>query len=402
MRYPLADSTWDERETQAIADVVASGRFTMGPKAREFEARFAERFECRHAIMVNSGSSANLLAIAALRYRSRDSLQPGDEVIVPAVSWSTTYCPLHQYGLKLRFVDIDPDTLNLDPDAVETAITPDTRAVFAVNLLGAPNDFARLAEICERRGVILIEDNCESMGALYDGRHAGTFGVCGTFSMFFSHHMCTMEGGVVTTDDTEIAQIVTSLRAHGWTRELPPENLVWNKEGDAFRDMFRFVLPGYNLRPLEMSAAVGLCQLEKLDSMLRGRRANAERFVDLFGDQDFVRIQKPVGTSSWFGFALILDGPLAGRRSEVVEMLADSGVESRPIVAGDFTKNPVIRFFDYEIAGPLPNTSNVDANGFFIGNHHYDISEELGLVKEILADLAAERSVPSGVERMAA
>ena len=391
MRYPLASPTWDDLEIEAVNSVARSGRYTMGPNVKEFQERFAAYIGARYAVMVNSGSSANLLAVAALRYRSSKPLKLGDEVIVPAVSWGTTYFPLHQYGLKLRFVDVDIDTLNMDLDAAEGAITPRTRAIFAVNLLGAPNDFNRLRDLCARHDLILMEDNCESMGATYEGKHAGTFGVCGTFSTFFSHHICTMEGGVVVTDDEEMCQIVTSLRAHGWTRELPDDNHVCSKESDPFREMYRFVLPGYNVRPLEISAAVGLRQLDKLDGLLSARRKNARRFVELFGDLDYVRIQKPLGDSSWFGFALILHGPLLGQRDRVVQCLTEAGVECRPIVAGDFTKNPVIQYFDYEIHGELKNAERVDKDGFFVGNHHYDISEELYGLKELLDGCAYGR-----------
>ena len=259
MRYPLASSTWNHREIEAIGSVLGSGRYTMGSRVKEFEEQFADHFGARHAVMVNSGSSANLLAVAAMRYRN-DALQPGQEVIVPSVSWGTTYYPLHQYGLRLNFVDVDLDTLNMDLDAVEEAITSGTRAIFAVNLLGAPNDFNRLREICAKWDLILLEDNCESMGATYDGKYAGTFGICGTFSTFFSHHICTMEGGVILTDDEEVFQIITSLRAHGWTRELPADSFVHKKSDDPFYETFRFVLPGYNVRPLEISAAAGLAQ----------------------------------------------------------------------------------------------------------------------------------------------
>ncbi|MCE5324019.1 DegT/DnrJ/EryC1/StrS family aminotransferase [bacterium] len=388
MRYPLASSTWDESEKRAIEDVIQSGRFTMGSKVKQFEQQFAGYFGTRHAVMVNSGSSANLLAIAAMRYRSQNPLLPGDEVIVPAVSWSTTYAPLHQYGLKLHFVDVDLDSLNLDLNAVQEAISDRTRAVFAPNLLGAPNNFPRLQELCDKHGLILIEDNCESMGAKLDGRYTGTFGVCGTFSTFFSHHICTMEGGMVVTDDEEICQLVTSLRAHGWTRDLPSDNQICTKSGCDFHDSFRFILPGYNVRPLEISAAVGIHQLSKLDGFLAVRRRNARHFVDLFGNLDCVRVQKTIGESSWFGFSLILDGPLAGQRESVIKKLASLDVECRPIVAGNFTKNPVIRFFDYKTHGDLPNAGRVDADGLFIGNHHFDIADELSAVKEVLVRCA--------------
>jgi len=387
LSYPLASSTWDDSEIEAVNSVMKSGRYTMGPVVQEFEREFARYFGARHAVMVNSGSSANLLAVAAMRYK-RSPLQPGDEIIVPAVSWGTTYYPVHQYGFKLRFVDIDLDTLNMDLNVVENAITPRTRAIFAVNILGAPNQFKRLREICDSRNLILLEDNCESMGAVYGGKYTGTFGVCGTFSTFFSHHLCTMEGGVVVTDDEELHQIITSLRAHGWTRELPSDNLVHSKSDDPFHEMYHFVLPGYNVRPLEVSAAIGLKQLEKLDGLLAARRENARGFVDLFGDVEYARIQRPVGESSWFGFSMILEGPLAGRRDQVVKRLTGAGVECRPIVAGDFTKNPVIRYFDYEIHGDLANAARVDSDGLFVGNHHYDISGELSGLKNVLDDCA--------------
>lgn len=383
MRYPLASSTWDHCETEAMIEVMANGRFTMGEQVKEFERKFADYFGSRYAVMVNSGSSANLLAVAAMRYRSVNPLMPGDEVIVPAVSWSTTYYPLHQYGLKLMFVDIDQDSLCLNLNSVRNAITPRTRAIFAVNLLGSTNDYDGLKELCREYNLILLEDNCESMGAKYGDKFAGTFGECGTFSMFFSHHISTMEGGMVLTDDPELCQIATSLRAHGWTRELPAANHILDKSGSPFDDMYRFVLPGYNVRPLELSAAIGLRQLDKLGNLISVRRRNAEEFLRLFDGLDFVSIQKPVGNSSWFGFALILQGRLEGERDRVLRMLTDAGVECRPIVAGNFTRNPVIRYFNYEICDKLINSDKIDRDGFFIGNHHFDIAEELRAARKL-------------------
>ena len=226
LKYPLATATWDQAEYDAIQRVVASGMFTMGQHVRNFEEKFANFIGSRHAVMVNSGSSANLLMVAALFYTKVNTLRPGDEVIVPAVSWSTTYYPLHQYGLKLRFVDIDLNTLNYDLDKLEPAISDRTRLIMVVNLLGNPNDFNRINSMIAGRNIRLLEDNCESMGAEFDGRKAGTFGVMGSFSSFFSHHISTMEGGLVVTDDEEIYHILLSLRAHGWTRNLPKLNHV--------------------------------------------------------------------------------------------------------------------------------------------------------------------------------
>lgn len=385
--YPLATSTWDEGEYAALQRVIESGRFTMGPLVRRFESEFAAWVGSKYAVMVNSGSSANLLAVAAAVLDPEIDLNRGDEVIVPAVSWATTYYPLSQYGLTLRFVDIDLDTLNLDLDQVEAAIGPRTKAIFAVNLLGNPNDFARLQAIAERNGLVLLEDNCESLGARDDGRAAGTVGIMGTFSAFFSHHISTMEGGLVVTDDERLYQILISLRAHGWTRELPEKNFVHDKTGDAFDDLFRFVLPGYNVRPLEMSGALGIEQLKKVPALVEGRRENAAYFTERFSGLETVRIQKETGESSWFGFSMVLEGALAGRRAEVVAALKEAGIESRPIVAGNFAKNPVLEYLDAVVPDALPNADKVDVDGLFVGNHHYPVHEGIDAIHRVIAAL---------------
>ncbi|WP_312365706.1 DegT/DnrJ/EryC1/StrS family aminotransferase [Ensifer sp.] len=384
MPYPLANSTWDEEEYEALQTVIKSGMFTMGEKVSQFERAFADYVGSKYCVMVNSGSSANLLMVAALRYRSASPLLPGAEVIVPAVSWSTTYYPLHQYGLKLRFVDIDAETLNFDLDQLSQAITPDTRAIMAVNLLGNPNDFGRIKAIIGDRDIALIEDNCESMGALYEGRQAGTFGLMGSFSSFFSHHISTMEGGLVVTDDEELFHVMLSLRAHGWTRNLPKVNRVTTeKSDDPFTESFRFVLPGYNLRPLEMSGALGLTQLRKLPKIVGERRKNAEKFLELMRDYPFLRVQREIGQSSWFGFSLIVEPDSGVTRENMLHLLTEAQVDVRPIVAGNFAKNEVLKWFDYSVAGDLSNADTADKHGFFIGNHHYPLEQEFELLRSV-------------------
>ncbi|NRP23187.1 GDP-4-keto-6-deoxy-D-mannose-3-dehydratase / pyridoxamine-phosphate transaminase [Ensifer adhaerens] len=384
MPYPLANSTWDEEEYEALQTVIKSGMFTMGEKVSQFERAFADHVGSKYCVMVNSGSSANLLMIAALRYRSASPLLPGAEVIVPAVSWSTTYYPLHQYGLKLRFVDIDAQTLNFDLEQLSQAITPDTKAIMAVNLLGNPNDFARIKAIIGDRDIALIEDNCESMGALYEGKQAGTFGLMGSFSSFFSHHISTMEGGLVVTDDEELFHVMLSLRAHGWTRNLPKVNRVTtDKSDDPFTESFRFVLPGYNLRPLEMSGALGLTQLRKLPKIVEERRKNAEKFLELMRDYPFLRVQREIGQSSWFGFSLIVEPDSGVTRENMLHLLTEAQVDVRPIVAGNFAKNEVLKWFDYSVAGDLSNADTADKHGFFIGNHHYPLEQEFELLRSV-------------------
>lgn len=385
-KYPLATATWDESEYQALQDVISSGMFTMGPKVAQFEKDFANYIGSKYAVMVNSGSSANLLMIAALFYtkNTRIKLSPGDEVIVPAVSWSTTYYPLYQYGLKIKFVDIDLNTLNYDLEQLSQAIGPNTRAIVAVNLLGNPNDFSKLKTIIGDRDIVLIEDNCESLGAEFEGKKAGTFGVMGTFSTFFSHHISTMEGGLIVTNDEELYHILLSLRAHGWTRNLPKENHVCGTKGDdPFEESFRFVLPGYNVRPLEMSGALGIEQVKKLPHLIAERRKNGALLQKALVNHSDLLIQSEIGHSSWFGFSLIIKPGSVWTRKDLVKRLTELGFECRPIVTGNFAKNEVVKYFDSEVHGQLKNAELIDQNGLFIGNHHYSIADAIEVLKNI-------------------
>lgn len=360
--------------------VITSGSFTMGAEVATFEHDFAAYVGSRHCVMVNSGSSANLLMVAALFYTRNDAfrLQRGDEVIVPAVSWSTTYYPLYQYGLKIKFVDIDLHTLNYDLAQLEKAISGRTRAIMAVNLLGNPNDFAAIKALIGNREIVLIEDNCESMGAKFGEKFAGTFGVMGSFSTFFSHHISTMEGGLIVTDDEEIYQILLSLRAHGWTRNLPKHNLVCGeKSDDPLEESFRFVLPGYNVRPLEIEGALGIEQVKRLPSLVRERRRNGRKLQDGLSGHPQILIQQEIGQSSWFGFSLVIRPDSDWTRGYLAECLVELGFECRPIVAGNFAKNEVVRYFDSEIHGELNNADYIDGKGLFVGNHHYPIDDAI-------------------------
>ena len=385
--YPLATSTWDHLELEAIQSVIDKDIYSMSDSVSQFEKDFCNFIDRKYCVMVSSGSSANLIATAALFYTKNPMLKKGDEVIVPAVSWSTTYFPLQQYGLKLKFVDIDMGTLNYDLDALESAITAKTKMIMVVNLLGNPNDFDFINRLIKDKDIIVFEDNCESMGAEYKGKQAGTFGTVGTFSTFFSHHMATMEGGFVSTDDEEIYHVLLSLRAHGWTRNLPQENHVCKKGIDWFEESFRFVLPGYNVRPVEMSGAIGIEQLRKLPLFLRQRRANAEIFVELFKDhKDFI-IQENTDNSSWFGFSLIIRPESALQRKDVIDKLSDNNIECRPIVTGNFTRNDVMKYFEYEVHGTLNNADYLHDNGFFVGNGHSLLDSNIKYLFNVLNEL---------------
>ncbi len=386
--YPLASSTWDSAEYKAIQNVIDSNMFTMGKYVSQYEKNFANFFGVKHAVMVSSGSSANLLMIAALFFCKNPKLRlkRGDEVIVPAVSWSTTYFPLQQYGLKVKFVDIDRNTLNIDLDKLKSAISDKTKAILSVNLLGNPNDYDKMEKIIGERDIFIIEDNCESMGATLNGRQAGTFGVMGSYSSFFSHHIATMEGGCIVTDDRELYHILLCIRAHGWTRNLPKFNdVTGEKSDDFFEESFKFVLPGYNARPLEMSGALGIEQLKKLSGFIDARRENAKLFKEYFASHPYLLTQREVGESSWFGFSLVLNEDAPYDRSHLVKVLVDNDIECRPIVTGNFLKNEsVLSYFDYEVSGDLLNAEYVDRNGIFVGNHQVPLNRELELLSSIL------------------
>ncbi len=384
MFYDLAASSWDEEELDAIRQVIASGRFTMGENVREFEAAFAKYFGSRYAVMVNSGSSANLVATAAFFFKHEQPLQRGDEAIVPALSWSTTYHPLQQYGLKLRFVDIELDTLNIDVSQLERALTPRTRIIVAVSILGNPCALDVLRKFADEHNLYLLEDNCESMGATLAGRQAGTFGDIGTFSFFFSHHISTIEGGMAVTDDEELCHLMKALRAHGWTRDLPPDSPIFDKRSGDFFEAYRFVLPGYNVRPTEINAAIGLRQLAKLDGFVEKRRQNLALFNSLFaGDERFI-IQRENGKSSSFCFPIILNPAFNLNRERVLNALKDADIGHRIITGGNFLRHDVIRYYDYQCVGEIVNANIAHDHGFFTGNHPFDLGEQIHRLRDVL------------------
>lgn len=384
MKYPLACDTWDNQELEAIQSVIKSGRYTMGPHVKKFEKEFAEYFGCTDAVMVNSGSSANLLMLAVLKHK----YGLDGNIIVPAVSWSTTFFPLQQYGFKLNFVDIDRETLNIDPEKVEAAINKDTVAIFAVNLLGNSCNYEELNDIAEKHNLLLIEDNCESLGATTDtGIPTGTCGHMGSFSFFFSHHLQTMEGGMIACQQGDDADYLRSLRAHGWCRDLPDNNKIYKKTGDNFKDSFTFVTPGYSVRPLEMSGAIGSVQLKKWPKMKEKRIKNAQAFRYKFEEVPGVQLQKEVGESSWFGFSIVLIDHLEGKRDKVVKAFTENGIECRPIVAGNFMRNPVIEYMQYYKNGNYTNSNYIHDNGLFIGNDIRDLRDNLEVVYDIIKEI---------------
>jgi CDP-6-deoxy-D-xylo-4-hexulose-3-dehydrase len=388
MFYDLAASTWGAEEIEAIQRVIASDRFTIGPNVAAFEQAFAAYHGCKYAVMVNSGSSANLIAVAALFYKKDRPLQRGDEVIVPAISWATTYHPLQQYGLKLKIVDVELDTINLDTAQLGAAIGPRTRAIVGVSILGNPAALDVMRRFADQRGLYFLEDNCESLDAELGDRKAGTFGHIGTFSTFFSHHISTMEGGVAVTEDRELYELMKSMRSHGWVRDLPDDSVIFDKRSDDFYEAYRFILPGYNVRPLELSGAIGVEQLKKLPAMTAARRKNWALFQKLFGRDNRFIIQRDNGRSSAFSFTIVLNPDAGLSRPKIMQALKSADIGYRIITGGCITRHDVIKHYDYECVDGLPNANIVHDSGFFVGNHPFDLKPQITRLREVL-DAAA-------------
>lgn len=377
MKYRLASDTWNAAEYRAALEVLASGHFTMGDKVQEFEKAYASWQGSKFAVYCNSGSSANLLALSALYYDPRhlNSLHK-KKVVVPAVSWSTTYMPIVQLGFELEFIDVEATTFNLNPEHLKALDPSEIFAVFAVNLLGVPCNYDEIKAWCLKHQIYLLEDNCESMGASVGGRKTGTFGAIGTQSTFYSHHMATMEGGICTTDDELTYEILKSLRAHGWTRNVENHELFYShftKPESALQEKFHFVLPGYNFRPTEMQAAIGKEQTKKLDEFIGNRIRNYSYFAQKLQEVEFLSMQSTYGEPSWFGFGLLVDDLV--NRDDFAQFLVENGVETRPIVSGNMLRQPVFGRTDqakhYRVAERIHN------KGLMVGNHQQPIHEEI-------------------------
>jgi CDP-6-deoxy-D-xylo-4-hexulose-3-dehydrase len=370
--FPLVKPSFDFEEIKEALESLLSTKVTMGEKVRNFEASFAKYIGVRNAIMVNSGSSANLLAMAILSNSSIENpLGTNDKVIVPALTWSTSVYPIADVGALPIFADSKLATLNLDPDSIRKAITPDVRAIMAVHLIGNPCDMKELNEICDEHGLYLIEDCCEAHGAEFNNKKVGSFGDLGTYSFFFSHHISTIEGGMVVTDNDEYAELARVLRAHGWTRDLMNRKTVESKFTD--RDpRFLFINRGYNFRPTEIQGAFGIHQIKKLDNFVRLRRKHASILLDAIADSKLdihVQHEQKGGKHSWFGFPIILKEGHWDRRRKVIEKLENQGVETRVVMGGNMEVQPARQTYAAMTPVPLNVANHVDRAGLLVGVH---------------------------------
>jgi len=382
--YPLAMATYGPEEVLAALSSLCSFRTTMWERTAEFERAFGEQFG-GEAVMVNSGSSADLIVAFGLHELSGGPLKSGDEVLAPAVTWPTQLWSLLMAGFNVRMVDVDPNTLNVNLDDLENRITPQTRAISLVHLMGNPVDMDRVLDICERYDLLLIEDCCESLGATWKGRHVGTFGEAGTYSFFFSHHMVTMEGGMILTRDPELAERYRLLRAHGWSRNLrrPPATQ------DGLDPRYTFLSWGFNVRPTELQAGFGLVQLERFPVFQKHRRENARLFIELMAPyQERLRVMDVPngGECSWFALPMIVQENAGFTRDELANYLESEGVETRPVVAGNLAAHPASHGFPNLTFGDLPGAELIHERGLYLGLHPVDATEQISRLCNTIGD----------------
>jgi CDP-6-deoxy-D-xylo-4-hexulose-3-dehydrase len=369
-------------ELRAVADAALDGWLTEGRHAVDFRARLAEITERPHVALVGSGSQANLLAVAASRSHLHERpLQPGDEVITPAVGFPTTVTPLYQHGLRPVYVDLEPDTYNPSLEAFADAIGPRTRGILAAHCLGNPFDGPGLEALCREHELVLIEDCCDALGSRIGGRQAGTFGAAATYSFYPAHHMTTGEGGAVGTTDATWARAVGSLREWGRDCWCPPgfDDVCGRRFDGSFGRLpagydhkYVFSHVGYNFKVTDLQAALGVAQTHRLESFGARRRANFDRLhAALQGLEEQVVLPRalPGAEPNWFGYPLTLrEGGAAARRSLQLHLL-ERRIDSRLLLAGNMTLQPGFEGLDHRADQDLSVAGRITESALWVGCH---------------------------------
>lgn len=383
MEVRLHECTYGKEEIAAATEVLRSTHVTCGEKVQEFESHFG-----LNAVMVNSGSSANLLAVAALCNPVVDEqsrLLPGDRVIVSALSWATTVWPLVQHGLVPKIVDIDSHTLNIDlEEAAFASLESDVRAIMPVHVYGNPYQEDKLGEL----GLTTIADCCEALGAEYLDKIVGARSDFATFSFYYSHHITTLEGGMVVCADDSVADLVRTLRSHGWARDFRDDYPHREKYPDI-DPRFLFVNAGYNVRPTELNAAIGLIQVPKLAGFVDKRRKAAAMYLETLKPYShFLGTQKetPGGRSSWHGFPIVVSENAPFKARALRDHFEARGIETRAIICGNIARQPGMQLFPYEVVGDLKHADHVMRSGFSIGCHQRIGEAEVAHVAQVLED----------------
>jgi len=390
-KIPLNVPSFGWEEVNEALESMLTTNVTMGKKVHFFEKFFAEYIGVNYAVMLNSGSSANLIALSLLsnpRFSNQTNLS--GEIITPAVTWSTTVSPIIMTNNVPVIVDVNLDTYNIDTKKMKNAINRKTKAIMPVHLLGNPCDIETIVEIANDNDLFVIEDTCESYGAEFKGKKVGSFGDLATVSFFFSHHITTIEGGMLLTNNEEYSELAKSLRAHGWIRELTYKNALIKKYKDI-DEKYIFYNIGYNLRPTEIQGAFGIHQIKKLDKFIEIRRRNAKYWSKKFQKySEFLILphEKPRNKHVWFGYPLTIRQSAPFNKKDLINFLTKKKIETRPIMSGDITQQPFLkeRLFKYKISGDLQNSKIIMGNSFFFGNHHGIGKVEKKFIAESISD----------------
>lgn len=395
---PVSGKIFDAKEMINMVEAVLEGWWTEGHFSEEFESKLSSWLGVRQAILVNSGSSANLLAISALTSAKLGAkkLNPGDEVITVAASFPTTVNPIVQNKLVPVFVDVDLGYYNANVEEIKKAISPKTRAIFLAHTLGNPFDLDAIAAICKEHNLWLIEDNCDALGSMYNGKHTGTFGHIATCSFYPAHHITLGEGGALFTNDGILAKIIRSMRDWGrdcWCR-TGSDNTCGMRFGWKLGELpygydhkYIYSEIGYNLKVTDIQAALGVAQLEKLPDFVAKRKENfktlyngLEKLADYFILPKWLDNADP----SWFGFLLTVKDGAPFDRDALVHFLQDKHIATRYLFAGNITKQPyfINNKVEYRVVGDLKNTDLVMSNTFWVGVYP-------GLTTEMMEYIAA-------------
>ena len=368
MTISLAEDTISHEELESLsAWILAGNRLTKNGETLAFEAEFEEYMGVKHAIVTNSGSSSNLLMIYALK---EAGYLRNNKVIAPAVSWVTTVSPLLQFGFDVSLCECDAHNLGLDINHLEQLCKTERPALMIlVHVLGHANHMDEIQRICKKYDVLLIEDSCESLGSQVNGRKLGGLSTAGSFSFYYGHHISTIEGGMVVTNDTNLYHVMLSLRSHGWSRDLPAkirDGLMADHGIDEFRNLYTFYYPGFNLRSTDLQAFIGRSQLKKLDRITVDRERNYNTYRAALGD--FFCQTSSTDPMSSFAY-----GTLIENRNEVFEHLSRNDIECRPLICGNIGRHP---FWTKRYGDPqLKNADIVHDFGIYMPNHH-NLSEE--------------------------
>ncbi len=364
----------NEYETKkALSEfILTTNRLSMDSKCMEFEQKFAQFQGRDHAVLFNSGGSANLALLQALKNLGR--LKDGDKVAFSALTWSTNTMPIIQMGMVPVPLDCQPDTLNVTNALFLERLQeePDIKALFITNVLGFVADIDEIKKTCEERGIVFIEDNCESLGTELDGVKAGNFSTAATFSFFVAHHMSTIEGGMICSDDKELVEMLKIVRANGWDRNLNAEQQYkWRKKFDIkseFQAKYTFYDLGFNLRPTEITGFLGLYQLQFLEDNIKKREENYLQLENIMKENEDLILLKHdrINVLSTFAFPVICKTPEL--RDEYLSRFSGAGIEIRPMIAGNMQKQPFYSKY-VENTYDLPGTDKLHECGFYCGNY---------------------------------